>query len=315
MFRYICYFLILTASLAHARDQIKIVGSSTVYPFATVVGEEFGSGDFKTPVIESTGTGGGFQLFCKGVGPSFPDIINASRAVKDSEKEQCVKNGVKDFVEFKFGNDGIAFVNNIDAPMFNLSLEQLWQAMALKGPQPKYWSEVSKELPKAKIEILIPPPTSGTRDAWNSLVLKGGCPKEVKEKNKKDCKLVREDGVVIDAGENDSLLVKKLESNKNAFAIMGFSYLEDDSDKIKAAKINGVEVSLENIQSYSYPISRPLFFYVKKAHISVIPGIKEYVKEFISEDSIGQEGYLVDTGLVPLGKDDIKKMLETSNSL
>ena len=302
------FFLTIALSeQAIARDQIRIVGSSTVYPFSTVVGEEFGTGNFKTPIIESNGTGGGFQLFCQGIGPQFPDIANASRAMKDSEKQECSKNGINEIVEFKFGNDGIAFVNSTKGKKFSLTTEQLWKAMAAKGPSPKTWKEVSAELPDLKIEILTPPPTSGTRDSWNALVMEKGCDPKVKAINPKDCELMREDGVVIEAGENDSLIVKKLEANVNSFGIFGFSYLEENLDKVQPANIGGVEISIDNIQSNKYPISRPLFFYVKKSHVGVIPGIKEYVKEFLSEESVGPEGYLIDTGLVPLDKSSLER--------
>lgn len=290
---------------AFARDQIKIVGSSTVYPFSTVVGEEFGTGNFKTPVVESTGTGGGFQLFCQGVGPSFPDIANASRAIKDSERQECLKNGIKEVVEFKFGNDGIAFANNVKGKKFSLSLNQIWKAMAAKGPKPITWNQISADLPNEKIEILTPPPTSGTRDAWNALVMEKGCDANVKSVNPKDCELLREDGAVIEAGENDALIVKKLESNPNSFGIFGFSYLEENLDKVQPSKIDNVEISIESIQNYSYSISRPLYFYVKKAHLGVIPGITEFVKEFLSDDAVGVDGYLSDVGLVPLDNESI----------
>jgi phosphate transport system substrate-binding protein len=297
---------------AQARDQIQIVGSSTVYPFATIVAERFGNkGNFKTPVIESTGTGGGMKLFCQGVGESNPDITNASRAIKSSEWEDCQKNGVKDIVEVIIGNDGIAFANSVKGPKLNLTRKQLWMALAEHGPKPEKWNEIDPSLPDAKITVLIPPPTSGTRDAWNALVMEEGCPAEVKEKNKKDCEVIREDGAAVEAGENDTLIVQKLEANPKSFGIFGFSYLESNMDKIQAADIEGVEITIDSIQDYSYPISRPLFFYVKKAHIGVIPGLKEYVEEFVSEGAIGDEGYLIDTGLVPLA-DDKRKVVQTN---
>jgi phosphate transport system substrate-binding protein len=291
----------VSTTAVQARDQIQIVGSSTVYPFATIVAERFGNkGNFKTPVIESTGTGGGMKLFCQGVGESNPDITNASRAIKSSEWEDCQKNGVKDIVEVIIGNDGIAFANSIKGPKLNLTRKQLWMALAEHGPKPKKWNEIDPSLPDAKINVLIPPPTSGTRDAWDSLVMGKGCPAEVKDKNKKDCEVIREDGAAVEAGENDTLIVQKLEADPKAFGIFGFSYLESNSDKIQAADIEGVEITIDSIQDYSYPIARPLFFYVKKAHVGVIPGLKEYVEEFVSEDAIGDEGYLIDAGLVPL---------------
>ena len=288
-------------AVAVARDQIQIVGSSTVYPFSTLVAERFGSnGKFKTPVVESTGTGGGMKLFCKGIGASHPDVSNASRAIKSSERENCRKNGVTDIIEVSFGNDGIAFAHDASNKTINFTRKQLWAAMAEHGSKPQKWSDIDKSLPDTKISILVPPPTSGTRDAWNDKVMKGGCPSALKKKDKKACKIMREDGAVIEAGENDALIVKKLEANPELFGIFGFSYLENNSDKIKAATVEGVEISLESIQSYEYPIARPLFFYVKKAHMNVIPGLNEFLQSFTNEKAIGEEGYLVDAGLVPL---------------
>lgn len=293
--------LLASTTTAHARDQIKIVGSSTVYPFATVVAEKLGNkGKIKTPVIESTGTGGGMKLFCAGVGEQYPDITNASRKIKDSEFEMCQKNGVKDIIEIVVGNDGITFSNSAKAPKYKFTKNQLWKAMAAKGPKPKKWSQIDPSLPDAEIMIFTPPPTSGTRDAWNSLVMGGGCDPEVKKANRKDCELMREDGPVVEAGENDALLVQKLEANPTAFAIFGFSYFESNQDKIHASAIEGEEPTLETIQSYEYAVSRPLFFYVKKAHVGVIPGIKEYLSEFTSSAAAGEDGYLADVGLVPL---------------
>lgn len=291
---------------ALARDQIQVVGSSTVYPFSTIVAERFGNKtDFKTPVIESTGTGGGMKLFCQGVGSQHPDVSNASRAMKSSEWENCQKAGVTDIIEVAFGNDGIAFANSVKGPKLNLTRKQLWTALAEHGPKPTKWNEIDASLPDAKIKVLVPPPTSGTRDAWNSLVMKKGCAAEVKEKDKKACMMLREDGVAVEAGENDTLIVQKLEADPNAFGIFGFSYLESNRDRIQASTVEGVGISLDSIQDYSYPISRPLYFYVKKAHIGVIPGLKEFLLEFTSDDAMGEEGYLIDIGLVPL--DDEKR--------
>lgn len=284
-----------------ARDQIQIVGSSTVYPFSTLVAERFGStGQYKTPVVESTGTGGGMKLFCQGIGESYADITNASRAIKQSEINNCKKNGINDIIEVKFGSDGIAFANSIEGKKFNFTRKQLWTAMAEHGPKPTYWREVDASFPKVKIAILTPPPTSGTRDAWNAKVMKKGCSADVKQMGKKACKVMREDGAVIEAGENDALIVKKLEANKNLYGIFGFSYLDNNDDKIQAATIENVEISLESIQSYEYPVARPLFFYVKKAHMNVIPGMKKFLSDFVNEKANGEEGYLADAGLVPL---------------
>jgi len=307
------------ASYAQARDQIKIVGSSTVYPYATVVAEQFGKkGSFKTPVIESTGTGGGMKLFCAGIGINHPDITNASRAIKTKEKALCEKNGVKDIIEVVVGNDGITFSHSVKPPDADFTKEQLWRPLAAKvdvdgklveNPYKK-WSDIDASLPNKKIEILIAPPTSGTRDAWNSLVMNKGCSKAAKslfgDKAKKECVKMREDGYAVEAGENDTLIVQKLSANPDAYGFFGYSYLLANKDKIKAAAVNGVKPSLEGIQDYSYPIARPLFFYVKKAHVGVVPGLKEFLVEFTSSKAMGSRGYLTDIGLVPLASDKYK---------
>ena len=307
---------------SYSRDQIKIVGSSTVYPYATVVAEKFGkSGKFKTPVIESTGTGGGMKLFCAGVGANHPDVTNASRAIKPKEIELCKKNGVTEIIEIIVGNDGISFAHSVSAPDADFTKEQLWRALAakvdidgklLENPYKK-WSDIDANLPNKKIEILIAPPTSGTRDAWNSLVMTKGCTKTAKslyesagKKAKKECAKIREDGYAVEAGENDTLIIQKLSSNPDAFGFFGYSYLVANKDKIKASSVDGVQPSLEGIQGYSYPIARPLFFYVKKAHVGVIPGIKEFLKEFTSKKAMSNRGYLAKIGLVPLASDKYK---------
>lgn len=302
--------------ISEARDQIQIVGSSTVYPFSTLVAERLGrNGKFKTPVVESTGTGGGMKLFCQGLGASHPDISNASRAIKASERANCEKNGVKEIIEVKFGSDGIAFANSVNNKPINFTRKQLWLAMSEHGPKPEKWSDIDKSLPDSKITILVPPPTSGTRDAWNAKVMKAGCPADVKKANKKACKIMREDGAIVEAGENDALIVQKLQANPKAFGIFGFSYLENNRDQIQAATIEGVTISLESIQSYEYPVARPLFFYVKKAHVNVIPGLEAYLKAFSSEKAIGEEGYLADAGLVPLTDSMRAALRETAKNL
>ena len=318
----LAFAAMIFASTAQARDQIKIVGSSTVYPYATVVAEKFGKqSKFKTPVIESTGTGGGMKVFCAGVGTAHPDITNASRAIKSKEKALCEKNGVKEIVEIIVGNDGITFSHSAKSQDANFTKEQLWRALAsrvdvdgklVENPY-KNWSDIDTSLPNKKIEILIAPPTSGTRDAWNSLVMNKGCSKAAKslyeadgKKAKKECAKMREDGYAVEAGENDTLIVQKLTANPDAYGFFGYSYYLANKDKIKAAAINGVKPSLEGIQDYSYPIARPLFFYVKKAHIGVVPGVQEFLKEFTSKKSMGPRGYLTDIGLVPLASDKYK---------
>ena len=319
--------LVIT-SYASARDQIKIVGSSTVYPYATVVAEKFGKGGkFKTPVIESTGTGGGMKLFCAGVGTQHPDITNASRAIKSKEKALCAKNGVKDIVEIIVGNDGISFSHSVKAKNIDFTKEQLWRALAhdvdvngkvVANPYKK-WSDIDKSLPNVDIKIMVPPPTSGTRDAWNSLVMGKGCSKGFKtamgDKAKKGCAKLREDGLAIEAGENDTLIVNKLAADPDMFGLFGYSYLVANKDKIKAAKIEGKLPSLASIQDYSYPIARPLFFYVKKSHVGVVPGIKEFLAEFTAKGTMGPKGYLTDIGLVPLDNKTYKTVRTAGTKL
>ena len=288
------------ASVAQAREQISITGSSTVYPFSTVVAERFGETGFKTPVVESTGTGGGMKIFCKGVGVHTPDITNASRKIKAKEIKLCKENGVTEIDQVIVGLDGIAFVQNGKQKQVNFTRAQIWEAMSAKGSHPKKWSDIDSSLPNIEISIMVPPPTSGTRDAWNSLVMSKGCPKEIKEANKKDCNLLREDGAVIEVGENDTLIVQKLQSEDEKFGIFGYSYYLNNKDKTVAHKIEGKKISLEGIQDGSYPISRPLFFYVKKAHIGVIPGVDKFVESFTSKRAIGPRGYLTELGLIPL---------------
>lgn len=310
---------VAAASAAQARDQIRIAGSSTVFPFTTRVAEEFGkTTKFKTPVIESTGTGGGFKLFCAGVGVEHTDISNASRAIKQSEIETCAKNGVTEITEVKIGYDGIVIANSKASPQLNITLPQLFLALAKdipdgKGglmPNPhKLWSDVDPSLPKAKIEVLGPPPTSGTRDAFNELAMEGGCNKiaELDALKKADakkhtavCQGIREDGAFVEAGENDILIVRKLEANKNAFGVFGYSFLDQNKDKIQGSKVGGFEPAYENVSSGKYPISRSLFIYVKKAHVGVIPGIREFLTEFTADKAWGPEGYLADKGLIAL---------------
>ena len=289
-----------------ARDYINIVGSSTVYPFATVVAERFGKQtDFKTPKIESTGSGGGLKLFCAGIGVRHPDIANASRRIKSSEVEKCARNGVTDILEIKIGYDGIVLANSKKAPQMSITREQVFLALGEKVPQNNQnrttqnrtnkWSEVAADLPASKIEVLGPPPTSGTRDAFVELALEGGCKsfdwiKALKKKDKKAykalCHRVREDGAYVEAGENDNLIVQKLEANPSAFGVFGFSFLDQNSDKLQGSKIDGVEPTFENIADGHYPVSRPLYFYVKKAHIGKVPGMKEYLAEFMSESTM-----------------------------
>lgn len=302
----------VSATAAAARDQIRIVGSSTVFPFSTAVAEQFGrSTDFKTPVVESTGSGGGLKLFCAGVGTEHPDITNASRRMKAKEFQMCAENGVTEITEAMVGYDGIVVANAKGGPDFALTREQLVIALAANGPKPTTWDEVDPSLPAIKIEVLGPPPSSGTRDAFEELVMEEGC--EGTDLVECDGVSIREDGAFVEAGENDNLIVSKLEANPNALGVFGFSFLDQNSDAIKGAVIDGVEPTFENIASGDYPVSRSLFFYVKNAHVGVIPGLQEYAVEFLSDAATGEEGYLVDKGLIPLPEDahaEIKAAVE-----
>ena len=325
-----------TATTSGARDYISIVGSSTVYPFATVVAEQFGKGtQFKAPKVESTGSGGGLKLFCEGVGVKHPDIANASRRIKPSEVEQCAKHGVKDIVEVKIGYDGIVFANSKKAESVDLSLRDLWLALAKQVPDPKAegeltpnphrkWNEIEATLPDLAIEVLGPPPTSGTRDAFVELALEGGCQtfdwiKALKssepDRYKTICHTLREDGAFIEAGENDNLIVQKLEANPVAFGVFGFSFLDQNADKVQAARIEKVAPTFDTISDGSYPVSRPLFFYVKAAHAAMIPGIKEYLAEFTSSKAWGPEGYLADKGMIPMPDGERKHFAAAARAL
>ncbi|MEO7775497.1 MAG: substrate-binding domain-containing protein [Steroidobacteraceae bacterium] len=326
-----------TASAQSGRDYISIVGSSTVYPFTTTVAEQFGkTGRFKTPKVESTGTGGGIKLFCNGVGVQYPDVANASRAIKASELESCSKNGVKDIVEVKIGFDGITLSNSkkAGAPL-KLTRRDVYLALAKQVPDPannqnlianpyRTWKDVNKALPADRIEVLGPPPTSGTRDAFIELVMEPGCSsfawiktlKDVDEgRYKRVCDSVREDGGYVEAGENDNLIVQKLEANPKAVGIFGYSFLEENLSQLQGSSMEGVAPTFEAIASGSYAVSRPLFIYVKKAHIGVIPGIKEFLSEYVSDKSMGSEGYLADKGLVPLPGPSLAKVREDTGAL
>jgi len=313
-----------TAVAQSGRDYVYVVGSSTVYPFSTVVAERFGrSSEFKTPKVESTGSGGGLKLFCDGVGVDYPDVTNSSRAIKQSEVDTCAANGVTEIVEVKIGYDGIVLANAIGAPAVSVTRADLFRALAKEVPgeadgeliENPYatWADVNPALPATRIEVLGPPPTSGTRDAFVELAMEGGCKtvpwiKDLKntDKNryKSICHTIREDGAFVEAGENDNLIVQKLEANPDAFGIFGFSFLDQNGEKVKGAKIDGVEPTFDAIADGSYPVSRPLYFYVKKAHVDVIPGLRGFLREFTSERAWGEEGYLSDRGLIPMPDDE-----------
>lgn len=310
-----------------ARDYISIVGSSTVFPFSSTVAEQFGKSQpqFKTPKVESTGTGGGIKLFCGGVGVQFPDIANASRRMKAGEFQDCVAKGVKDISEVKFGYDGIVLANSKSSPLYKLTRREVYLALAKQVPSKAdpnvlennpytTWDQINASLPKVKIEVLGPPPTSGTRDAFVELVMESGCQtfawlkslKEVNERRfKQACDSIREDGAYVEAGENDNLIVQKLQANKNSLGIFGYSFLEENLNTVQGSVIEGVAPAFDDITSGRYSISRSLFFYVKTAHVGVIPGIKEFVMEFLSQKALGEDGYLEAKGLIPLHKSEL----------
>ena len=318
---------------ALARDSINIVGSSTVFPFSSAVAENFGRGGFKTPKVESTGTGGGIKLFCAGSGVDTPDIANASRPMKASEFEVCVNNAVKEITEVRIGFDGIVVAQSKAGQGLDLSLRDIFLALAKdvpndKGelvPNPhKTWKDVNPALPDTKIEVLGPPPTSGTRDAFAELALEGGCNsfpalKDLKKSDEKRykavCQAIREDGAYIEAGENDNLIVQKLVANPKAVGVFGYSFLEQNEDKIQGSPVNGVAPSYDSISDASYPISRSLYFYVKNGHVDAIPGIKQYVAEFTSDKAWGPEGYLADKGLIALPDADRKAQAASAKAL
>ncbi len=315
----------LIAGHAEARDQIRIVGSSTVYPFTTTVAEQFGkSSGMKTPVVESTGTGGGMKLFCAGVGVGHPDATNASRAMKKSEFEDCQKNGVKDVVEIKVGFDGLTLAQSKQGPAMKLMLGQLFLALAKEVPGSdgklvanphKNWSDIDKSLPNVKIEVLGPPPTSGTRDSLHELFMEAGAEqipamKALKTADKKAFdkawKTLREDGAYVEAGENDNVIVQKLEANKNAFGIFGYSFLEENAAKLRGVLLDGAEPNYDNIAGGKYKGSRPLFVYIKKQHVGVVPGLDKFALEYVSNKALGEDGYLAKKGLVTLPKKDLE---------
>ncbi|MEM9105192.1 MAG: PstS family phosphate ABC transporter substrate-binding protein [Pseudomonadota bacterium] len=313
---------------AYARDQIKIVGSSTVFPYTQAVSEEFAN---KTggaaPVVESTGTGGGFKVFCGGIGPDYADITGASRAIKDSEKQLCAENGVDDITEALIGYDGLSIaVSRANDTDWDLTEEQIFKALAAELPDGnggfmanpyQKWSDIDPSLPDAAIVAFGPPPTSGTRDAFVELAMHDGCnalpgmaelEDADEDKWEEVCSRMRQDGPFIEAGENDNLIVQRLEADPNAIGIFGYSFLYENADKLKGVKINGVTPDFATIADGSYPISRPLFFYVKNAHREVIPGMKDFITEYMSEDALSPDGYLAERGLTPLDDDARGKM-------
>ena len=348
MFKKTCVMTALSAmlisgpALSAARDYISIVGSSTVYPFSTVVAEHFGrDSDFKTPKVEATGSGGGLKLFCAGVGIDHPDITNASRRIKASEQQKCVNNGINDILEIKIGYDGIVLGNSKSAERFSLSRKAIFLALAKQVPGPdgklidnpyRNWKQIDPSFPNTRIEVLGPPPTSGTRDAFVELAMEGGAKQFAdlsalrKSKDATDIKAlmtklgipasafnnkgkqvfkiiahaIREDGAYIEAGENDNLILKKLEANPKALGIFGYSFLDQNRDAVQGTLVDGQAPEFELIASGDYPISRAMYFYVKMSHVDNVPGMKDFLAEFTSENAWGEEGYLTDKGLIPM---------------
>ena len=306
---------------AQVRDQIQIVGSSTVFPYTQAVAEQFANmGEFPAPVTESTGTGGGMKIFCGGVGEQTPDITGASRAMKASEYELCQSNGVKDVTEVLLGYDALSFANARSGPELSVSKAQLFQALAaevevdgeVKANPYKSWNEIDSSLPAEPILVYGPPPTSGTRDAWVELVMEEGCGEfeaiKALDEDRHDevCQRMRTDGAFVEAGENDNLIVQKLVANPKALGIFGFSFLDQNADKVQGSTVGGKAPSFENIADGAYPISRALYFYVKQDHIGAVPGIAEFLSEFVSESAWGPDGYLTDKGLIPMSDKERK---------
>jgi len=303
----------LLPAQAMARTQIRAVGSSTVYPFATAVAERFARTNpkFGAPIIESTGTGGGFKLFCSGVGEKFPDLSNASRRIKASEVKTCAANGVTQITEVQIGLDGLALATAKGSPVSGVTLADVYAALAKnswgKPNKAKTWKDVNAKLPAVAIRVYGPPPTSGTRDSFNELLMTAGCEtkpamvalkKTDEAKHKKICTELREDGAFIEAGENDNLIVQKIEANPGTIGAFGYSYLEENLDKLKGIAINGVAPTYDSIASFKYPGARPLYIYVKNAHVRAIPAIRAYLVELTKESTWGKGGYLAQRGLI-----------------
>lgn len=325
---------VAAAAPAAAQQQISIVGSSTVFPFATTVAERFGKNSgFRTPVVESTGSGGGLKLFCAGAGLDTPSFANASRRIKASEVEKCAANGVSEITEIKIGYDGIVIANSRQAERLELSLRDLFLALARDVPDGKgatipnpnqSWADVNPALPDIRIEVMGPPPTSGTRDAFVELAMEGGCRSfaQIEALRKRDekaykalCQTIREDGAYIEAGENDNLIVQKLIANPAALGVFGYSFLEENSDRVQGSVIEGVAPEFDAIAAGDYPVSRSLYVYVKNAHADRVPGIREFIAEFTDEDSWGDYGYLTEKGLIPMTEEERARFARAAKEL
>ncbi len=305
------------ATAAAARDEIRRVGSSTVFPYTQAVAEQFANNtEFPSPIVESTGTGGGMQIFCGGIGEDYADITGASRRMKASEYQLCVEGGVTDITEARIGSDGLSIAISRDNDFaWDMSLSEIYLALGAMVPvdgewaENPYttWNEINSDFPETEIEVLGPPPTSGTRDAFVELAMVVGCMEldyvaenHDEEWAEENCARMRTDGPFIEAGENDNLIVQRLQANSDAMGIFGYSFLFENQDTLKAVTIEGVGPESETIADGSYPISRPLFFYIKNAHRGVIPGFNEFLEEYMSEDALAPGGYLEERGLVPL---------------
>lgn len=316
--------IVAVAGQAQARDQISIVGSSTVFPYTQAVAEQFSAmTGAPSPVVEGTGTGGGMQIFCQGIGESHPDITGASRSMRPSEWALCEQNGVTDITEVLLGFDGLSLATSQDGADVDLSKAQLFQALAAEvevdgeivaNPYTN-WSEIDSSLPDQAILVYGPPPTSGTRDAWVELVMEEGCAEFEAiaalegDRHGEVCQRMRTDGPFVEAGENDNLIVQRLVADANAFGIFGYSFLYENQDTLKGASIEGIEPTPETIETGEYGVSRPLFFYIKNAHRGAIPNLAEFIEEYISEEAMGPGGYLQERGLVPLG-DERRKAVQ-----
>ena len=304
---------VLLPTAAEARTQMRAVGSSTVYPFAKAVAERVARANPRlgTPIIESTGTGAGMKLFCAGVGERFPDVENASRRMKASEAKLCAANGVTKITEIQVGLDGVAFATSKQTPLAGLTQRDIYLAIAKtpfgKPNRAKTWKDVNGKLPALPIRVYGPPTTSGTRDALGELIMTPPCEanpamaamkKSDEAKFKAICTGVRSDGAYIEAGENDNLIVQKLEANPGTIGVFGYSYLEENADKLKGVPVNGVVPTYQSISSFKYPGARPLYVYVKNAHVGAIPAVRAFVAEFTKESAFGPNGYLLRAGMV-----------------
>jgi phosphate transport system substrate-binding protein len=302
-----------TPAYGAARRNIRIVGSSTVYPFASAVAERFARANpgIPAPIVESTGTGAGMKLFCAGVGERFPDIENASRRMKASEAKLCGQNGVTKITEIQVGLDGIVLAGGKNSPALNVTTRDIYLALAAtpfgKPNRAKTWHDVNPKLPNVAIKVYGPPPTSGTRDAIGELLMTPACEKNAgiaalkksdEARFKAICTGIRTDGAYVEAGENDNLIVRKLGVSPGAYGLFGYSYLEENAGTLRGAVINGVAPSYNSIANFSYPGARPLYIYVKNAHAAAIPGIRQYVAEFTRETTWGRGGYLVRRGMI-----------------